>query len=86
MAEQRTDGATWVCSRGSRSGWLKKRWITKRYPSMLPMHAREGRQRVSDYTGARALVSSLPAADWLLGDRGYDVDWFREDFVPKVFL
>jgi transposase len=22
---------------------------------------------VSDYTGARALVSSLPAADWLLG-------------------
>ena len=33
---------------------------------------------VSDYTGARALVSSLPAADWLLGDRGYDADWFRE--------
>jgi len=28
--------------------------------------------QVSDYTGARALVSSLPSADWLLGDRGYD--------------
>jgi transposase len=26
--------------------------------------------QVSDYTGARALVSSLPSADWLLGDRG----------------
>jgi transposase len=37
--------------------------------------------QVSDYTGARALLSSLPAAEWLLGDRGYDADWFREDLV-----
>jgi IS5 family transposase len=37
--------------------------------------------QVSDYTGARALVESLPAADWLLGDRGYDADWFREALV-----
>ena len=34
--------------------------------------------QVSDYTRARALVSNLPAAEWLLGDRGYDADWFRE--------
>ena len=27
--------------------------------------------QVSDYTGARVLVSSLPVADWLLGDRGF---------------
>ena len=33
--------------------------------------------QVSDYIGARALVSSLPKVDWLLGDRGYDADWFR---------
>jgi transposase len=39
--------------------------------------------QVSDYTGARALVNSLPAADWLLGDRGYDADWFREALVDK---
>jgi transposase len=32
---------------------------------------------VSDYIGARALMSSLPKADWLLADRGYDADWFR---------
>ena len=32
-------------------------------------------------TGARALVSSLPAADWLLGDRGCDADKFREALV-----
>ena len=37
--------------------------------------------QVSDYAGARALVSSLPAADCLLGDHGYDADWFREDLV-----
>ncbi len=34
--------------------------------------------QVSDYTGARTLVNNLPSADWLLGDRGYDADWFRE--------
>ena len=37
--------------------------------------------QVSDYIGARALVSNLPAAEWLLGDRGYDADWFREALV-----
>ncbi len=34
--------------------------------------------QVSDYIGARALLSSPPNVDWLLGDRGYDADWFRE--------
>ena len=34
--------------------------------------------QVSDYVGALALLSSLPDVDWLLGDRGYDADWFRE--------
>ena len=31
----------------------------------------------SDYTGARALMATLPTAGWLLADRGYDADWFR---------
>lgn len=39
--------------------------------------------QVSDYTGARALMNSLPSADWLLGDRGYDADWFREGLQDK---
>lgn len=34
--------------------------------------------QVSDYTGAAALPRSLPAADWLIADRGNDTDWFRE--------
>ena len=37
--------------------------------------------QVSDYTGVRALVSSLPAVDWPLGARGHDADWFREDLA-----
>jgi transposase len=33
---------------------------------------------VSDYIGARALLSGLPNVRWLLGDRGYDADWLRD--------
>lgn len=33
--------------------------------------------RVSDYIGAVALLGDLPEAQYRLGDRGYDVDWFR---------
>ena len=39
--------------------------------------------QVSDYIGARALCSSLPEVNWLLGDRGYDADWFRETLEDK---
>ena len=33
--------------------------------------------QVSDYKGARQLLDRLPKAKELLGDRGYDADWFR---------
>lgn len=39
--------------------------------------------QVSDYIGARALLSSLPNVDSPLGDRGYDADWFREALKDK---
>ncbi|MBT8155712.1 IS5 family transposase, partial [Epibacterium ulvae] len=39
--------------------------------------------QVSDYIGARAMLSSLPEVDWFLGDRGYDADWFREALEDK---
>jgi transposase len=39
--------------------------------------------QVSDYTGALALLSSLPGADWLLADKGYDADWFREALLDR---
>jgi len=28
-------------------------------------------------------MNGLPEADWLLADRGYDADWFRETLVDK---
>ena len=34
--------------------------------------------QVSEYIGAAALLDSLPKAGWLLADRGYDADWFRD--------
>jgi transposase len=34
--------------------------------------------QVSDYTGAAALLDELPKAKWLLADRGYDANWFRD--------
>jgi transposase len=39
--------------------------------------------QVSDYIGARALLSSLPKVDWLPGDRGFDANWFWEALKDK---
>jgi transposase len=39
--------------------------------------------QVSDYTGASALMNGLSNAEWLLTDRGYDADWFREAPIDK---
>jgi transposase len=39
--------------------------------------------QVSDYIGAAALLGSLPAAEWLIADRGYDADWFRNALKDK---
>ena len=39
--------------------------------------------QVSDYTGAAALLGDLPKAQWLLADRGYDADWFRDALREK---
>lgn len=39
--------------------------------------------QVSDYTGAAALLGSLPKADWFLADGGYDADWLREALEDK---
>ena len=40
--------------------------------------------QVSDYTGAAALLGSLPAAEWLIADRGYDADWFRDALKDRA--
>jgi transposase len=42
--------------------------------------------QVSDFIGARALLSSLPKVEWLLGDRGYDAGCFRKSLKDKGIL
>ena len=37
--------------------------------------------QTSGYIGARALLPSIPKATVLLGDRGYDADWFRNALI-----
>jgi hypothetical protein len=32
---------------------------------------------MSDYKGAALMIDAFPKAKVLLGDRGYDADWFR---------
>ena len=39
--------------------------------------------QISDYTGAAALLREMPEADWLIADRGYDADWFRDALKDK---
>jgi transposase len=37
--------------------------------------------QTSDYVGAQALLHSIPPATALLGDQGYDAEWFRDTLV-----
>ena len=39
--------------------------------------------QVRDHTGAAALPGSLPAAEWLIADRGHDADRFRDALKAK---
>ena len=39
--------------------------------------------QMSDAKGALALLDALPPAKILLGDKGYDADWFREALEEK---
>jgi hypothetical protein len=34
--------------------------------------------QVRDDSGAAALPVSLPAAEWMMADRGHDADWLRD--------
>ena len=39
--------------------------------------------QTSDYEGAALMLDALPAAKAMLGDRGYDADWFRNALIAK---
>ena len=39
--------------------------------------------QMSDYKGAALMLEALPPAKELLGDRGYDANWFREGLAER---
>jgi transposase len=39
--------------------------------------------QMSDYKGAALMIDALPRAKALLGDRGYDADWFRQALTAR---
>jgi transposase len=39
--------------------------------------------QMSDYKGAALMFDALPPAKALLGDRGYDADWFRTALAER---
>ena len=51
-------------------------------PGSQKHHTALARQEPSIH-GAAALLSSLPTADWLIADRGYDAAWFCEALLGK---
>jgi IS5 family transposase len=38
---------------------------------------------VNDIVGVKELMKDLPDADYLLADKGYDADWFREELRQR---
>jgi transposase len=39
--------------------------------------------QMSDYKGAALMLTALPNAMELLGDKGYDADWFRQALAER---
>jgi transposase len=39
--------------------------------------------QMSDFGGAARMIDAFPKAKALLGDKGYDADWFREALVER---
>jgi transposase len=39
--------------------------------------------QMSDYKGAALIVDALPKATVMLGDKGYDADWFRAALTAR---
>lgn len=42
--------------------------------------------QMNDHKGARLLIEKLPPAKTLIGDRGYDSNWFRQALKAKGIL
>lgn len=38
---------------------------------------------MSDFKGAEMMIHAFPKAKALLGDKGYDADWFRDGLIAR---
>jgi len=56
---------------GLTKGGMNTKLNAVTHTSGRPVHLAITAGQVNDYTGAAALMIGLPAADWLLADRGY---------------
>lgn len=45
-----------------------------------------GKGQMSDYKGAALMIDALPSAKAMLGDRGYDADWFRTALAQRSMI
>jgi len=68
---------------GGRSGGLNTKLHAVTDARGRPLRFFMTAGQVSDCTGAAALLNRLPAAEWLIADRGYDADWLREALKGK---
>jgi hypothetical protein len=41
--------------------------------------------QMSDYKGAALMIDALPPAKQLLGDKGYDANWFRQALAARGY-
>ena len=42
--------------------------------------------QMSDYKGAALMIDAFPKSKVLLGDRGYDADWFRQALIERGII
>jgi len=50
---------------------------------MRPVRLHLTAGQISGFDGARNLAPNLPAAKFLLADKGYDANWFRDGLIGK---
>lgn len=68
--------------------WRTKGGMNKKLRAFVEAQGRPIRMFVtagpiSDCTETDAMLRSLPQAEWVLADRGYDVDWFKDSLKEK---
>ena len=62
-------------------GWLELQAVCDGKGQPLILLLSEG--QMSDFGGAALMIDAFPKAKTLLGDKGYDADWFLEALADR---